>query len=105
MMSRRLITLVLLTLAVVGVNATAATATSTPPIHGRIGPNQIFVGLVNGSSGVRSHAQIRVACPGPVMPGETTHPLAHQPLEVDPPATIDTNVGHTGGLATPVSYT
>ena len=44
-----------------------------------IGPNQPFLGSVNG---VSSNAVIRMACFGPVHPGETGHPMAGQTVEV-----------------------
>ena len=44
-----------------------------------IGPNQPFVGFVNGSS---ANAFIRVGCVGPTRPGQTGHPLAGQSMEV-----------------------
>ena len=72
-------------------------------VHPNIRPNQLFVGLVNGSTGAAGPAQIRVACPGPIRSGETTHPLAHQPLEVLPPASTGANAGNTGAQGTRVS--
>src|SRR5271165_3243871 len=56
-----------------------------------IGPNQSFVGLVNGS---RSNAVIEMACFGPSQPGEYGHPLAGQTLEVNP----------VGAVANPVAW-
>jgi hypothetical protein len=76
--------------------ATAGGAVAAGP---KIGPNQLFVGLVNGSSGFINHAQIRVACPGPIRPGELTHPLAHQHVEVGLPVSIAVTVGDTGTRA------
>lgn len=55
-----------------------------------VGPNQHFVGLVNGQ---HSDAQIRVACAGPVWVGRTTHPLAGQTLAV---SQVATDGGSTG---------
>jgi len=80
--------------------ASAGAATTLP---GKIGPNQAFVGLVNGKTGVGTHAQIRVACPGPVHNGETTHPLPHQPLEVTRPSAVAANFGNTGAHGTHIS--
>jgi hypothetical protein len=91
-----------MTVGIIGLSAATATA-ATPPKPGRIGPDQQFVGLVNGRSGIRTHAQIRVACPGPITPGKTTHPLAHQPLEVDRPEVINVKAGNTGRDATHIS--
>src|ERR1700676_2461291 len=103
MLARRVRVLAVLTVAVVSLSAGAAMAAAAPPNQGKIGPNQIFVGLVNGQSGISRHAQVRVACPGPVVPGETTHPLAHQPLEVDQPEVINANFGNTGRFGTHIS--
>jgi len=72
-------------------------------VHPRIGPNQSFVGLVNGSTGAVNPAPIRVACAGPIQPGETTHPLANQPLEVVPPPSTNANAGNTGARGTRIS--
>lgn len=44
-----------------------------------IGPNQMFVGLANGTS---SDAVIDIACFGPIHPGQTGHPMAGQTVEV-----------------------
>jgi hypothetical protein len=103
MISRQLRVLAIMTVGVVMLSATAALAASTPPGQGKIGHNQIFVGLVNGKSGINRPAQVLVACPGPIVPGEMTHPLAHQPLEVDQPEVIETNFGYTGPFATHIS--
>jgi hypothetical protein len=103
MPARRVHVMSVLTVGAVALWASAATAVGTPPDSGRIGPRQVFVGLVNGSTGATAPAQIRVACAGPVEPGETTHPLAHQPLEVEPPSAVDANVGRTGRFATHIS--
>ena len=56
-----------------------------------IGPNQLFVGLVNGTS---SNAVIQMACFGPTRPGETGHPFAGQTIEVQP--NLDQPGGFTG---------
>jgi len=44
-----------------------------------IGSNQQFGGLVNGAS---ANATVRMACFGPIRPGQTGHPMANQPLAV-----------------------
>jgi hypothetical protein len=44
-----------------------------------IKPNQRFAGLVNDSRGT---AVIRMACFGPIMPGQTGHPFAGQTVAV-----------------------
>lgn len=72
--------------------ASAATAAAAAPVQDPvpIGPNQPFVGLVNGSS---SNAVIEMACFGPARPGEYGHPLAGQTLEVNPVAPVASAVG------------
>jgi hypothetical protein len=51
-----------------------------------VGPNQLFAGFVNGN---HFSPTVRMACFGPIRPGETGHPLAGQTfsvqLEVDVP--------------------
>lgn len=64
-----------------------------------IGPNQFFQGLVNG---VQDNAQITVACPGPVSPGQTGHPVSGQTVSVTQvPASTNTS-GYTGSAATSI---
>jgi hypothetical protein len=60
-----------------------------------IGPNQPFIGLVNG---VHTGAIIKVVCPVPITPGELTHPLPGQTVEVEPGSLV-TPGGYTGSLA------
>jgi hypothetical protein len=88
--------------AVVGtatLTAAAASASAAPPVV-RVGPNQFFAGLVNGSSGP---AVIRTDCFGPTALGRMGHPLPGQTLEVEylgtvPPPTPTSagDVGFTG---------
>jgi hypothetical protein len=75
-------------IALFGSGAVAAAQVQDPV---PIGPNQSFVGLVNGSS---SNAVIEMACFGPSQPGEYGHPLAGQSLEVQP----------VGPVANPVAW-
>lgn len=78
--------------------ATASAAAASPvqdPVP--IGPNQFFIGLVNGSDGISSPAVISTNCFGPITQGETGHPLAGQTVEVElaqPPVSSD--AGYTG---------
>ena len=97
MSTRRALAFLAITAAVVA--ATIGTAGASPAHGPRIGPNQVFVGRVNGSTGQQQPAVIKVACPGPAQ-GQTTHPLPHQTLEVSPPASTAATVGHTGPDAT-----
>jgi hypothetical protein len=80
-----------------------AVADAAVPSHGKIGPRQYFVGLVNGSSGLAHHAQIRVACPGPIRSGETTHPLQGQTLKVTRAPAIIAKDGFTGPRGTHIN--
>ena len=45
-----------------------------------IGPHQSFVGAVNGAT---SNAVIRMACFGPIQPGQLGHPMSGQSSEVE----------------------
>ena len=60
---------------VVVIVAFAGVATAGFPIM----PHQQFGGLVNGN---RANATVRMACFGPIRPGQTGHPMANQSLEV-----------------------
>ena len=69
-----------------------------------IGPDQAFVGEVNGQ--FRS-ATIQMGCFGPVWPGELGHPMAGQTLDLlSPPPPISfgppVRVGRTGATATSI---
>jgi hypothetical protein len=86
------------TAAAVVFGTVVATGTGAAAPIAPIGPNQFFAGLVNGNTGP---AIIRMACFGPVFPGEKGHPMAGQTLEVKflgkiPPAQITRDVGFTG---------
>lgn len=78
----------------------AVLAAAAPASAAGIGPNQHFVGALNGDS--TSPAALRMGCFGPVTPGETGHPLANQFAEVLSPAASSgsaTAPGFTGSLA------
>lgn len=76
--------------AVVAIPAGAAAATA-------IGPNQYFVGNVNGAT---TSATILVGCFGPVTPGSTGHPLPNQYVyATQVSSSTTTNVGYTGTSA------
>jgi len=75
--------------------ATGASA-SAEPASVTIGPEQAFIGLVNGT---HPKATIKVVCPGPVLPPpatQTGHPLSGQTLGVMPEASTSTTTGWTG---------
>jgi hypothetical protein len=83
-----------------GVGIPASTAGGVP-----IGPNQAFVGSVNGQF---RNASINMACFGPILPGQTGHPMKDQMLEIySPPPPIvfgpPIKVGNTGAAATTVT--
>jgi hypothetical protein len=71
-----------------GAVATPAAATSAP-----IGPNQHYVGLVNGR---HTGAVITVACPGPAITGRTGSVVGTQTVKVLRTRTGD---GYTGSFA------
>jgi len=65
----------------------------------KIGPNQYFAGVVNGTDGnTIVLIPIHMACFGPLTPGETGHPLDGQTLAVHAlfPPTTATTLGKTG---------
>jgi len=64
------------------------------PPQGKVGPRQYFEGLVNGQAGIGTPVAIKMACFGPVRPGEKGHPIAGQTVEVMRPLVIV--VGHSG---------
>ena len=72
-------------------------ASASTPIS-KILPNQQFVGLVNGST---QNATIRMACFGPVHPGQTGHPFGGQSAEVLK-AEVIARFGYTGSLGTTI---
>jgi hypothetical protein len=77
----------------VGVGAAAAAGAPTPTPTLAIGPNQAFVGLVNGST---SKAVVRMSCFGPsTLVGQLGHPLPGQTVEVLPSPAV-TIGGFTG---------
>lgn len=65
----------------------------------KIGPDQYFTGVINGTDGnTVNPIPIQMACFGPLTPGETGHPLGGQTLAVHqlfPPA-ADGSLGRTG---------
>jgi hypothetical protein len=78
-------------LACTGVTAAAAVQDPIP-----IGPNMPFHGLVNGAT---VGAVIRVGCFGPILPGQTGHPLSGQTVEADSTPPTSTTGGFTGSAA------
>jgi len=87
------------TSAVAGLALAACVATALPASAGRVGPNQYFTGVINGKDGnTIIPIVIRMACFGPIKPGETGHPEAGQTVAVHqlfPPSATPT-LGFTG---------
>jgi hypothetical protein len=83
----------------VGVLAVPAVALAHPP-HPRtvrLPANATFGGTVNGRT---AHARIRVACFGPIHPGESGHPMARQTVGVFiPEVMVSPSFGKTGSTA------
>ena len=67
-----------------------------------IGPNQYFTGTINGSTGTPNPVAIRMACFGPVRPGETGHPMSGQTVAVHRVAKTVAGAGYTGTRGTSV---
>ena len=78
--------------------AGALVAIMTPAVAAEpVGPNQLFEGLVNGRT---IQSSIRIACLGPVRPGQLGRPLPGQTVMVrQAPPTGPTSVGFTGSAA------
>lgn len=80
----------------------AVLAAACPAAAGTIGPDQYYSGDVNGHT--TGPAPIRMACFGPVHPGESGHPLSGQYAQADPAsASSTTGPGYTGSAGTAVS--
>jgi hypothetical protein len=98
-MSRRTLVAVAAAAAVTLLMVASASAL---PVQGKVGPNQVFGGLVNGQGGASAPAVIRMACFGPLRPGQTGHPLAGQTVEVFRPEAIVGHFGNTGPNGTSI---
>jgi hypothetical protein len=72
------------------------------PRQGKVGPHQVFGGLVNGKNGIGTPAPIQMACFGAVRPGQKGHPLKGQSVEVFVPEAIVGHFGNTGNRATSI---
>lgn len=86
---------------VLAATAVPTAAFATGPIQDpvKIGPDQPFIGLVNGKS---SDATIVMACLGPITPGETGHPVGNQTVEVETASTVAATDGYTGSAGTQI---
>lgn len=79
--------------------ASAGAVTANP---NKVGPNQYFGALVNGSNGIAAPAPIRMACFGPIQLGQTGHPMAGQTIEVVRPVSTAGSLGFTGANGTSI---
>jgi hypothetical protein len=78
-----------------GVGAAATSGLAAPAFAGApIGPNQSFLGEVNGKN---NGAVVYVVCPGPIFPGRTGPPAGNQAVEVTP-SRSPSGPGFTGSL-------
>jgi hypothetical protein len=95
-------------LAAAGALAVAtATAAAASPVQDPvpIGPNEFFSGLVNGSGGLSSPAVIKTDCFGPVVVGQTGHPLPGQTVEVVlAPSPVNSAEGYTGSASSITAF-
>lgn len=75
-------TLVAAAAAVAAIAAVAGQPVAAQAAGAAVGPHQSFIGLVNGTTGHRQPAVIRMACFGAIRPGQTGHPFAGQTVAV-----------------------
>ena len=75
--------------------ATLATSGVAGASGGRIGPDQHFIGLVNGKD---TGAVVYTVCPGPAGPGQMGHPAGNQTVEVQRVSRGGGNTGSTGSV-------
>lgn len=85
--------------AILGLTLVTCTAMALPAQAGTVGPKQYFTGVINGKDGnTVIPIIIRMACFGPIRPGETGHPASGQTLAVHQlfPPTPTGSLGQTG---------
>ncbi|MGO8873986.1 MAG: hypothetical protein ACLQPH_21780 [Acidimicrobiales bacterium] len=80
-----------------------APGVSVAATHTKVGPDQAFVGSVDGSLGSPEPAVIKVVCPGPATLGQTGHPLSGQTVEVNLASSVVPPPGFTGTRATSIA--
>ena len=90
---------------VLGVAVLTWAALSTPAGEAGVeGPKQFFTGVINGKDGNTTiPITIKMACFGPVRPGQTGHPMSGQTVAVHqlfPPSSTTASLGETGGDST-----
>ena len=85
--------------ALVGLTLVTCGAAVLPAQAGAVGPKQYFTGVINGKDGNTAiPIVIRMACVGPIKPGETGHPMRGQTIAVHqefPPSPAG-SLGYTG---------
>jgi hypothetical protein len=88
--------------ALVGLTLVTCGAAVLPAQAGPVGPKQYFTGVINGKDGnTIVPIVIRMACFGPIKPGETGHPMKGQTVAVHqlfPPSPTG-SLGYTGNDA------
>jgi hypothetical protein len=75
------------------------TALPAAAVAHKVGPDQYFTGVINGTDGnTVNPIPLQMACFGPLSPGETGHPLGGQTLAVHQlfPPTGASSLGETG---------
>jgi hypothetical protein len=83
-------------IAVMAASLLAAVASPALADAGTVGPNQSFVGLVNGQV---DRAVVQMACFGPGRPGQVGHPLPGQTVAVRQVPGTTAGAGFTGSAA------
>jgi hypothetical protein len=84
------------------ITALASLPAAAGPVQrsGRVGPQQYFTGVINGTDGnTATPITIEMACGGPGGPGRTGHPVSGQTLAVHqlfPPSSSSGSLGYTG---------
>ncbi len=97
--ARRVVPLGVILLSLAAATPVAARSSASGP---RVGPGQHFGGRVNGSTGRQAPVVIRMACAGPIQPGQTGHPASGQTLELFLRGSSRADFGHTGPQTTSV---
>jgi hypothetical protein len=83
--------------AVPGSAAVSAPAGPSSPVStSKVGPNQAFIGLVNGDA---SNATIDVLCPGPLRVNQKGDAASGQTLAIESPSAVAVASGTTGSKA------
>ncbi len=82
--------------------ASAGVASADGSLPVPIGPNQYYVGLING---VSSGAVVKTDCASPTTPSQTGHPLGSQTAMVTLYDSVTTTWGFTGSIAHSVRVT